>query len=768
MRVLLVEDSPTQAKVTTMGLESRNNVVYPVPTLEGARDVLEEKKVDVILLDLSLPGSSGIETVRFVRGLTNKVPIVVFTSEDDNELALEALKNGAQDYIVKGAASDDMIVRSLNYAIERNVIELKLRNEEKRLQAILQNSYDAFFSMDSTWRITDLNPAAETMFGWTRVDAIGQNFASLIPHHLRRQYMRVIAECFANKDENILKTSKELTSMHRDGHEFPIEIGIFRIKEDHDYLFCAFARDLTEQKKSNDELETLVRSRTSELVRSNEELRQFAKIASHDLQEPLRAVEGFATLLAETAAGKLEKDQLEFIDYILDGTKRMQHLIRAVLVHSEIEKSVPGEQTTDCEQVITEVLKNLKSSIRDTEATFDIGDLPEVRVEHTLMVQLFQNLVSNAIKYRGKNKPYIAIRAEENLNQWMFSVRDDGIGIDPRYSDTVFDMFARLHSKSEYPGTGMGLAICKKIVTSHGGNIWVESKPGEGSIFMFTLPATKKQGEKAKMKDHMEILLVEDTPSDVSLTQEALKRADLKYELNIVNDGVEAMDYLHQLKASGKRLPDAILLDLNMPKKNGHQVLEEIEADSILKPIPVILVTVSERDEDVLDALKSKMNYYVAKPITSQKLSVLLKSIHELHNQPDGQKPAPTDEEAHVRLILASNPHTSGVALDKLGNDPSEKVRVRVAENPQSSAELLTKLSSDESAEVRLSVGENPSAPEAVLLTLAKDPSDDVRLGLASSQNTPKKILEKLTSDENIYVSSNASKTLGAKSGSTP
>ncbi len=766
MRVLLVEDSPTQARATAIGLERRGARVHFAPTLDVARKKLKNEPIDVILLDLGLPGSKGIDTVRYMRTLTETIPIVIFTSEDNNQTAHYALKNGAQDYLVKGQFSDDLIERSLRYAIDRNAIELEMRRGERRLQAILENSYDAFFSMDSTWRITALNAQAEKMFGWKKHDAIGQSIATLIPHHLRRQYMRVIAECFAaNLDDTVLKTSKELTCVHKDGHEFPLEVGIFRLKDESDYLFCAFARDLTEEKKSNEQLERIVQERTAELQRSNDELKQFAKIASHDLQEPLRAVEGFANLLAETTSGKLDKDQADFLDFILDGTKRMQQLIRAVLIHSEVDKKTPELEvhTTNCAAVVDEVLRDLGSLIRETETTFDIGDMPEVAVEHTLMVQLFQNLINNGIKYRGPDrKPHITIQAEQNLGRWMFSFRDNGIGIDPKYSDTIFDMFARLHSKTEYPGTGMGLAICKKIVASHGGNIWVESKPGEGSIFMFTLPTIKK-ARRATMKEGIQILLVEDTPSDVRLTQEALKRSDLKYDLNVCHDGVEAMEYLQKLKEAGSRLPDVVLLDLNMPKKNGHQVLEEIKADPVLKPIPVVLVTVSERDEDVWDALKTKMNYYVAKPITAQKLSVLLKSIHELHTIGEEEHAASSDEELHVRLVLASNPHTAPVALAKLADDSSEKVRSRVAENPQSPIELLEKLAHDQSVDVRLGVSENPKAPESIIAILSRDSSEDVRLGVASNPQTPRNILEELTNDDNIYVSSNATKSLSSK-----
>ncbi len=265
------------------------------------------------------------------------------------------------------------------------------------------------------------------------------------------------------------------------------------------------------------------------------------------------------------------------------------------------------------------------------------------------------------------------------------------------------------------------------------------------------------------MNECINILLVEDTPSDVRLTQEALKRSGLTYEMEVVNDGVEAMDYLLQLKTSSdKQLPDIILLDLNMPRKNGHEVLAEIKNDPELKPIPVVLLTVSERDDDVMEALRLKMNYYIAKPVTSQKLSVIIKSIHELHTQPANEFDVHTDEESHIRLVLAGNPHTSVVALTKLSDDPDEKVRSRVAENAHTPTALLIKLANDSSAEVRLSVSENVNAPASVLQTLSTDQSEDVRVELSANPRTPRHLLKTLADDVNIYVSSIAYKTLEA------
>ncbi len=494
------------------------------------------------------------------------------------------------------------------------------------------------------------------------------------------------------------------------------------------------------------------------------ELRQFAKIASHDLQEPLRAVQGFVGLLAENTKGKLDQDCDEFIEYIMDGTSRMQQLIQSVLLHSSIKAEDNAYAASDCNSVLEEVLANLDASIRDNKAELEIDSLPTVGVERSQLVQLFQNLNRNAIKYRGTQAPRIYVGSERTVNDWLISVRENGIGIDGQYADRIYDIFARLHGKTKYQGTGMGLAICKKIVELHGGKIWVESEVGEGCIFLFTLPAARILKRRASMENNIEILLVEDTPSDIRLTQEALKRSGLHYNLTIANDGVEAREMLNDLKKSkDKRLPDIILLDLNMPRKNGHEVLADIKADDKLRTISVILLTVSQRDEDVMEALKLKMNYYLAKPVSAAKVSVLIKAITELQSeekQVAGGKRG--DDETHVHLVLAGNPHTAPSILRKLADDENVRVRARVAENPDTPEDVLLRLATDEHTDVRIGVSENAKVSMGVIDLLSKDSSEDVRMGLAGNPNMPVHVLERLVNDDNTFVAAEATKTLQA------
>jgi len=238
-------------------------------------------------------------------------------------------------------------------------------------------------------------------------------------------------------------------------------------------------------------LEEELMRQASELARSNAELQEFARIAAHDLQEPLRAVQGFVGLLSKRYKGRLDQDADTFIKRIEAAIERMVQLIRAVLEHSKIGTQARALKETDCAEIIQEVLENLETSIEECEALVEVGPMPTVTADRLLLVQLFQNLVSNAIKYRSANTPMIDISAERKGDDWLFSVRDNGIGIETRHARRIFGMFSRLHGKTEYAGTGIGLAICKKIVEYHGGNIWVESEAGKGSTFFFTLKAER-------------------------------------------------------------------------------------------------------------------------------------------------------------------------------------------------------------------------------------------------------------------------------------
>jgi signal transduction histidine kinase len=243
--------------------------------------------------------------------------------------------------------------------------------------------------------------------------------------------------------------------------------------------------EITERKQSEERL----RETSEELARSNAELELFAYVASHDLQEPLRMVSSYVQLLARRYKGRLNSDADEFIAFAVDGATRMQRLINDLLMYSRVGTKGRPFEPTDCNTVLGQSLVNLSATIEENRAVITSDDLPTVMADETQVAQLFQNLLSNAVKFRGEDSPRIHISCEQENNEWIFSVSDNGIGIDPGYHERIFAIFQRLHGKSEYPGTGIGLAICKKIVERHGGRMWLDSEPGKGSTFYSTIPA---------------------------------------------------------------------------------------------------------------------------------------------------------------------------------------------------------------------------------------------------------------------------------------
>ena len=235
--------------------------------------------------------------------------------------------------------------------------------------------------------------------------------------------------------------------------------------------------------------------KVEELARSNAELEQFAYIASHDLQEPLRMVASYTQLLGERYRGKLDETADKFIGYASEGALRMQTLIQDLLAFSRVGRKDSTRGRVDCDAAMAEVMMTMGPAIHESGAVMTYTALPVVWAERSQMTQLFQNLVGNAIKFRGTAPPAISMHSEKAGEQWLFSVSDNGIGIAPEYAENIFVVFQRLHDRTEYPGNGIGLAICKKIVERNGGKIWVESQPGHGSTFKFTLPAAAPEEE---------------------------------------------------------------------------------------------------------------------------------------------------------------------------------------------------------------------------------------------------------------------------------
>ena len=363
--------------------------------------------------------------------------------------------------------------------VERRSSEAELR----LLSAALEAAANGIVITDPEGTILWVNPAFTAVTGYTAEEALGQNPRLLKSgKHDRPFYSDLWNTILAGK-----VWRGELTNRRKDGTPYAEEMTITPVLDEGGTIrnFIAMKQDVTQRKRAEEKLKLTV----AELERSNKELEQFAYVASHDLQEPLRIVSGYTQLLARRYQGQLDAAANKFIAYAVDGANRMQTLINDLLVYSRVGAQAKAFEPVDCAAGLDRALTNLSVAIEESGAVVTHDPLPAVMADNLQMVQLFQNLIGNAIKFHVQKPPRMHVAAEQKGNEWVFSVRDNGIGIDPQYAERIFVIFQRLHTREEYPGTGIGLAICKKIVERRGGRIWVKSKPGTGSTFYFTVPA---------------------------------------------------------------------------------------------------------------------------------------------------------------------------------------------------------------------------------------------------------------------------------------
>ena len=359
LRALIVEDQPADIELMQRALREAGFDVQGdcVQDEEAFQDAVQKNSYDIVLADYNLPQWNGMEAVAVLRQQGLDIPVILVTGALGEIKAVECLRDGAADYILK-----DHLAR-LPGSVRRAVQEKKLREDNKRGQ--------------------------------------------------------------------------------------------------------------------------------EDLARSNQELEQFAYVASHDLQEPLRMIATYTQLLAERYRGQLDENAEKYIFYVVDGATRMQALIEGLLAFSRVGRPGIEPQNTDCNTVIDIACKNLERAIQESGARIEHERLPVIVADTRLFVQLFQNLIGNAIKFCGKDAPVVRISAEKQNQEWTFVVADNGIGIAPEHAKTVFQIFKRLHTHAEYPGSGIGLSICQKIVEQHGGRIWVESVPGRGAAFKFGVPCLR-------------------------------------------------------------------------------------------------------------------------------------------------------------------------------------------------------------------------------------------------------------------------------------
>jgi PAS domain S-box-containing protein len=349
---------------------------------------------------------------------------------------------------------------------------------------LLESAPDAFIIADHHGQIVLANKEAERIFGYSRAELLGLPIETLIPQRFHAMHIEHRDGYAASPRTRPMGSGLELYGLRKDGSEFPVEISLSPLETKEGLLVSAAIRDVTERKQAQERL----RRYAEQLQQSNIDLQQFASVASHDLQEPLRTIATFCDMLHRSYQGRFDAQADQWLAFVMDGARRMQALVQDLLAYSRLESRAQPWQTVHCGEVFKKATANLQSLIEETGATLTCGELPDVQGDPAQLVQLFQNLLSNSIKFRGSQPPRIHASAVPSDDMFEFSFSDNGLGIDPKHHERIFELFKRLHPADRYPGTGLGLAICRKVVIRHGGRIWVESEPGRGSTFHFTIP----------------------------------------------------------------------------------------------------------------------------------------------------------------------------------------------------------------------------------------------------------------------------------------
>ncbi|MHC4176224.1 MAG: sensor histidine kinase [Planctomycetota bacterium] len=372
-----------------------------------------------------------------------------------------------------------------------DVTERKRAETALRLtQFSVDHAGDAVFWMGPDARIIYANLAACRRLGYSQDELL-----SMTVHDIDPDFPAAVWP--EHWEELKQRGSFTFESLHRtkEGKVFPVEITVNYLEFAGREYNCAFARDITDRKraeealqKAYEELETRVEQRTAELARSNADLQQFAYSASHDLQEPLRMMLSYLQTLEEQSHESLDEHARSFIQLSLSSATRMQQLINDLLAYAHVGTHGHQSETVDFNAVVDQVVADLGETIRRDHAEVTRDDLPTVAADPTLLTQVFQNLIGNAVKFHGPQPPRVHVSAEQSGSEWVFSVRDNGIGIDPENLSRIFMVFERLHPAERYAGTGIGLAICKRVVQRHQGRIWCDSQPGRGSTFHFSIP----------------------------------------------------------------------------------------------------------------------------------------------------------------------------------------------------------------------------------------------------------------------------------------
>jgi PAS domain S-box-containing protein len=499
-KILLVDDTPENLVSLEAALSGLNEQLVMATSGKEALRYLLHDDFAAILLDVRMPEMDGFETAELIRSRprSRQTPILFLTGYKNEEHLFRGYDLGAVDFLFKPIVPE--VLRSkvaVFVELSRNNLKLKeqadtlreqaevLQKAELKFRSLLEAAPDAMVMCRQDGEILMVNSQTEILFGRSRDSLHSRNIREFVPDWDPRPFI-----------ESDVQRGVEFQASGENGSIFPVEISFSPLQIEDGIVITSAIREISERKKAEEQirqlnatLEARVMARTEELMRSNEELQQFAYIASHDLQEPLRTVSIFAQLLSKSYKGQMGAEADQFINFIVEGSERMSKLIHDLLDFSRVDaRGTDFFIRTNCDAALDDALRNIQTLIEENDAIIRRDPLPSVMGDPVQLTRLFQNLLVNSIRYRNEERPCIGITVEPQGKEWLFSVTDNGIGIDPQYSEKIFGIFKYLHPRDKYPGSGMGLAICRKIVSRHEGRIWVESSLGEGATFFFTLP----------------------------------------------------------------------------------------------------------------------------------------------------------------------------------------------------------------------------------------------------------------------------------------
>jgi len=479
LRVLLIDDNPHDRALVESELrrEFPDLKAEQVTDGEGFDRALGAGGFDLVITDYQLRWTDGLAVVRAVKSRFPDCPVIMFTGTGSEEVAVEAMKAGLDDYVLKSPKHLVRLSATVRLALERAESRRRAARLEVRLEALLNRLNVGVFRSMLDGQVLEANPAFWRLLGLDHSQASGG--IDLNAFYEGSGAMGLLEEAGHLRE-------REVQLRRADGDRIWVSLTeTLNAVPGRGRFIDGLMEDITGRKQAE---EALARQ-AEELARSNDELQRFAYVVSHDLKEPLRTVSSRVQLLARRYRGRLESDADGLIGEAVDGVARMEGLIGDLLEYARVTALERGFKPVDCEVVFDRVLASLRAAVEEAGAVVTRDALPTVVGDDAQLTQVFQNLIGNGIKFQGEDPPWVHVSARRNGKEWVFAVRDNGIGIDPDYHERIFEVFRRLHTRAEYPGTGLGLAICKKIVERHGGRIRVESEPQKGATFYFTLPA---------------------------------------------------------------------------------------------------------------------------------------------------------------------------------------------------------------------------------------------------------------------------------------